>query len=74
MPCAGPDTSAAVSASPSWSVSLPSTPGAATVSAVSSSVVYASPTATGAWFGGVTVMVTVAAGSSVEVCSPLLAV
>ena len=48
VPCAGPAASTAVSGSPSASVSLPSTPGAATVSATSSLVPYELPAATGA--------------------------
>ena len=47
-------------ASPSTSVSLPSTPGAATFSAVSSFVVPASSAATGASLTPLTVMVTLA--------------
>ena len=47
VPCDGPVTSEAVIESPSGSLSLPSTPGAATVSAVSSFVEYVSFVATG---------------------------
>jgi hypothetical protein len=42
VPCAGCDASTADTASPSRSLSLPSTPGAATLRAPSSSVAYAS--------------------------------
>ena len=48
VPCEGPATRAADSEFPSASVSLPSTPGAATTSVVSSFVEYESLTAAGA--------------------------
>ena len=60
VPWVGPLTRMAVRASPSTSLSLASTPGAATVSAVSSLVLEASSPATGASLTGVTVMRTVA--------------
>src|SRR4029450_7811713 len=43
VPWLGPDTSTALNALPSGSLSLPNTPGAGTVSAVSSAVVYGPP-------------------------------
>ena len=58
VPWAGPDTSTAVIALTSASKSLPSTPGAATTSGVSSAVVYESFAPTGASFTGVTTTVT----------------
>ena len=63
-PCAGALTRTAVSASPSTSLSFASTPAAATLSAVSSLVLYASFAATGASFTAVTVMLMVAAAES----------
>jgi len=71
MPWAAGAAMAAVRAGPSMSVSLASTPGALTTRGTSSAVAYASPTATGASFTGLTVMVTVAA---FELLSPSLAV
>ena len=59
VPLVGPLTRIAVNGSPSTSESLPNTPGAATVRAMSSSVAYASGAATGASFTGRTVSVTV---------------
>ena len=64
MPWAASSTSTADSGSASTSVSLPSTPGAATVSVVSSLVENASPVATGASFTAVTAMDTVAVAVS----------
>ena len=60
VPLAGGLTTLAVSGLPSASVSLASTPGTATVSGVSSAVLYVSLAATGASLTLVTVMVTVA--------------
>ena len=66
VPCTGPDTRTAVSDELSTSLSLPSTPGAATFSTVSSFVLKLSLAATGASFTGLTVMVTVAVFESSE--------
>ena len=55
-PFAGPASSTAVSGSPSTSVSLPRTPGAATFRVRSWSTVKASGTATGGELGALTVM------------------
>ena len=60
LPWAVPATSTAVSELPSTSVSLPRTPGAATLSGASSPVLYALLTATGASFTAATVIETVA--------------
>ena len=60
VPWLGPAARTAVSGSPSISLSLPSTPGAGTVSGVFSLVVYELFAATGAWFTLVTVIDTVA--------------
>ena len=60
VPWAGPVTSPAVNVPPSMSVSLPNTPGAATMSGWSSVAVYASGSATGESFTALIVIVTVA--------------
>ena len=65
-PCDGPVTIAAERASPSVSVSLPSTPGAVACSGVSSSVEATSSIATGASFTALTVIVTVTGFESAE--------
>ena len=64
VPCVGPVATLAVRGSASASVSFPSTPGAATVSATSSFVEYESLFTTGLWFDPEPVTVTVA--SSLE--------
>src|SRR5512134_3646346 len=58
VPLDGPETSTALSEGLSTSVSLPSTPGAATLSATPWPVAYESGRATGASLTGVTVTVT----------------
>ena len=65
VPWPGPVTRPAVNAPASTSVSLPNTPGAATLSGWSSVAVYASGSASGASLTALTVIVTVATFESV---------